>query len=79
MTKANTTEPMSAHVFAQKMGVHYRTALTWLRDGIVPGAVERETPMGNYWEVPRDALKMTKPKPGPKPRTASGEVWTAHE
>jgi len=68
MSAKTSDEFMTAQVFAEEMGVHYRTALSWLRNGLVPGAVERETPMGNYWQIPLDALQMEKPKPGPKPK-----------
>lgn len=59
---------ISTTAFAEKMGIHYRTALNWLRDGLVPGANERELPggIGNYWEIPVTALSMERPKPGPK-------------
>jgi hypothetical protein len=70
MSAQTSDEFMTAQVFAEEMGVHYRTALSWLRNGLVPGAIERETPMGNYWQIPRDALQMEKPKPGPKPKSA---------
>ena len=71
MSTRTSDELMTAQVFADEMGVHYRTALTWLRNGLVPGAVECETPMGSYWQIPRDALQMEKPKPGPKPSKKS--------
>lgn len=63
---------MTAKEFAQEMKVHYRTALNWLRDGIVPGAEEKPLPIGGtYWEIPRAALKMEKPKRGPAPAKKS--------
>lgn len=54
--------------FAEEMGINYRTALNWLEAGYVPGAVRREVLAGNYWEVPADALRMERPKRGPKPK-----------
>jgi predicted site-specific integrase-resolvase len=67
-------EPMmlTAQKFAEKMGVHYRTVLNWLNKGLIPGAEEKQTPMGNYWEIPLSALTMERPKPGPKPRKKAG-------
>ena len=62
---------MTSRQFAVKMRVDYRTALNWLNDGIVPGAVKRSTPIGEYWEIPESALKMTPPRKGPRPRQAS--------
>jgi hypothetical protein len=67
MAKKNE-DSLDAKTFAVEMGIHYRTALIWLRKGLVPGAEEIETPMGNYWKIPRAALTMEKPKPGPKPK-----------
>lgn len=59
---------ISTNVFAERMAVNYRTALNWLRAGLVPGAVEHTLPgnTGNYWEIPVTALTMEKPKKGPK-------------
>ena len=59
---------ISTSVFAERMDVNYRTALNWLRAGLVSGAIERKLPSGsgNYWDIPVTALQMEKPKPGPK-------------
>jgi hypothetical protein len=62
---------MTTKQFAAEMGVNYRTALNWLDAGLVPGAVRRETPVGSYWEIPEAALKMQRPKPGPKKAQAA--------
>jgi len=62
---------MTARTFADEMGVNYRTALSWLRGGLVPGAEEKTSPVGTYWEIPDTALSMEKPKPGPKPKSES--------
>jgi hypothetical protein len=64
--KKKANELMTTKVFAEEMGINYRTALNWLREGLVPGAVEQDSPIGKYWMIPRSALKMEKPKPGPK-------------
>jgi hypothetical protein len=58
---------LTTRQFAEKMGVHYRTALTWLERGLVPGAQKVKTLAGEHWEIPVAATKMMKPKPGPKP------------
>lgn len=63
-------KPLTAQQFAEAMGVHYRTVLNWLHRQLIPGAVEKETPFGAYWEIPRSALTMEKPRPGPKPKKA---------
>lgn len=67
MKKKGQPEMISTSVFAEKMAVNYRTALNWLRAGLVPGAVERVLPNNiTYWEIPITALEMERPKPGPK-------------
>jgi hypothetical protein len=73
MSTETSDEFMTAQLFAEEMGVHYRTVLSWLRNGLVPGAIERETPMGNYWQIPHEALQMEKPKPGPKPKQTTDD------
>lgn len=72
---------ISTSVFAERMDVNYRTALNWLRAGLVSGAIERKLPSGsgNYWDIPVTALQMEKPKPGPKKgtkRSATGDSPT---
>jgi len=63
---------MTARQFAKEMGVNYRTALNWLDDGLVPGAERKTSPIGEYWEIPEGALKMARPKPGPKKTSKKG-------
>ena len=81
--KKKADEFMTSRVFAEEMGINYRTALIWLRDGLVPGAEEEETPIGKYWKIPRTALQMERPvKPGPKKGSKrkvvpNGDVSTA--
>jgi hypothetical protein len=67
MSKKHTI--MTAKQFAEQMDVNYRTALNWLEAGLVPGAERRHSPIGEYWEISEAALKMERPKPGPKPRS----------
>lgn len=58
---------MTATVFAEEMGVSYPTVVRWLKRQLVPGAVLKESPdRGKWWEIPQDALKMERPKTGPK-------------
>ena len=57
---------MTATEFAKRKGVSYRTVLNWLRQGLIPGAVEKQSAKGKYWEVPAAALQMEKPKRGAK-------------
>lgn len=70
MKKKESPEMISTHEFAQRMQINYRTALKWLRAGLVPGAnmvVVREKII--YWDIPVTALGMKRPmKPGPKPK-----------
>jgi hypothetical protein len=83
MAKKEKPEMISTTAFAERMAVNYRTALNWLRAGLVPGAIEHQLPggAGNYWEIPVTALVMDKPKPGPKKGSkrvsTNGEVSTA--
>jgi len=63
---------MTAKQFAERMDINYRTALNWLEAGLVLGAERRTSPIGEYWEVPDTALKMQRPKPGPKPSAKKG-------
>lgn len=65
---------MTAKEFAKHMTIHYRTALKWLDAGSVPGAKMQQSPIGNYWEIPTTALKMRRPKPGPKPALKSAQA-----
>jgi hypothetical protein len=64
-----TQKVMTAKQFAEAMEVNYRTALNWLEAKLVPGAEKKETLVGTHWEIPESALKMERPKPGPKPKT----------
>lgn len=57
---------MTASEFAKKKGVSYRTVLNWIRQGLIPGAIEKNSVKGKYWDVPSAALQMEKPKRGAK-------------
>ena len=61
---------LTAKQFAERMDINYRTALNWLEAEIVPGAERKESLVGSHWEIPLDALKMERPKPGPKPKAS---------
>ena len=65
MNKSNS-QNMTAKQFAEKMKVNYRTALRWLESGLVLGAERKNSPVGDYWDIPVSALEMERPKPGPK-------------
>jgi hypothetical protein len=72
MSKKEQPKMISTSEFAKAMSVHYRTALNWLNAGLVPGAVEKTLPGeagSSYWEIPATAVKMEKPKRGPKKGT----------
>jgi hypothetical protein len=60
--------------FAQKMDVSERTVRYWLKAGIVPGAKKRQSPAGEWWEIPVRALKMNRPKMGPSPKGMKSKI-----
>jgi hypothetical protein len=62
-------EMLTTRQFAGRKGINYRTALNWLAAGLVPGANLKQSPLGEYWEIPSTALAMDRPKPGPKKTT----------
>jgi hypothetical protein len=68
MSKKQTPQMLTAKQFAERMEINYRTALNWLEAELVPGAVRKESLVGSHWEIPVGALKMERPKPGPKPK-----------
>jgi predicted site-specific integrase-resolvase len=57
---------MNVERFAKRKGISYRTALNWLKEGLVPGAVEKTGACRRYWYIPLAALAMEKPKRGAK-------------
>ncbi|MBI1761362.1 MAG: hypothetical protein HYR56_08000 [Acidobacteria bacterium] len=57
---------MTAAEFAKRKGVSYRTVLNWIHQGLIPGAIERNSAKGKYWDLPAAALQMEKPKRGSK-------------
>ena len=62
---------LTARTFAKEKGVSYTTIMAWLRDGLIPGAAQEETPLGMVWQIPAPSLKkVEKRKPGPKPAAA---------
>jgi hypothetical protein len=59
---------ISAQDFAKQMGISPRTAFTWLREGLVPGAEREDLPNGvAYWKIPVSAIGMEKPKQAGRP------------
>jgi hypothetical protein len=64
MTK---TRKLTAVQFSKELGVSYPTVMSWLSQGIVPGAVKKSDNRGEYWEIPESALQMERPKRGRKP------------
>jgi len=70
---AKKPQHLTARQFAAEMGINYRTALNWLEAGLVEGAEKKASPIGKYWEIPATALKMQRPKPGPKPGAKKAE------
>jgi hypothetical protein len=61
--------------FAKQKGISLRTAFTWLREGLVPGAEREDLPNGSaYWKVPASAVNMDRPKKaGRKPKSEKGK------
>ena len=56
---------MTAKEFAAAMDVDYTTAIRWLKKRLVPGAYSEEVfPGMEVWRIPREALKMQRPKAG---------------
>ena len=69
--KRKPTDILTARTFAKEKGVSYTTIMAWLRDGLIPGAAQEETPLGMVWQIPAPSLKkVEKRKPGPKPAAA---------
>ena len=54
----------TAREFAQVMGIGYRTVMKWLAEDKVPGTIKRQSPIGEWWEIPAKALRMERPKRG---------------
>ena len=60
---------LSTKKFAELHGVHYLTALRWLRSGLVRGAEQHHYPgaekgkekFSTYWSIPIDAAKAFVP------------------
>jgi len=57
---------LTAVQFAREIGASYPTVISWLDQGIVPGAVKQSDQRGEYWEIPEAALNMERPKRGRK-------------
>lgn len=62
-----TQDAVTPREFARVMGVSYPCVIRWLKRGTIPGAVKEKSPVGEFWLIPVDALKMSKPKRG-RPR-----------
>jgi predicted site-specific integrase-resolvase len=66
--KRISTDMLTARTFAKEKGVSYTTIMSWLRDALIPGAAQEETPMGMVWQIPASSLeKVEKRRPGLKP------------
>jgi hypothetical protein len=74
MSRKQTPQMLTAKQFAERMKINYRTALNWLEGQLVPGAERKESLIGSHWEIPVDALRMERPKPGPKPGAKTNDT-----
>lgn len=71
---------LTARTFAKEKGISYTTVMAWLRDSLIPGAGQQETPMGMVWQIPESSLGLVeRQKPGPKSASTDGEALTATE
>lgn len=62
---------LTAKKFAERAGITYPTVIAWLKKGLIPDAVQEETPVGMIWQIPVASLaKVRKQKTGPKPKNA---------
>ena len=68
----------TARQLAERFNVAGSTVRGWLLRRLIPGAVLKETGLGNsYWVVPESALKnFVPPKPGPVPKAKQAEAQT---
>lgn len=59
---------LSVREVAEKLDVPVSSVRVWVWKGRFPGAKKEVTPLGEYWEIPEDALEgFELGKPGPKP------------
>jgi hypothetical protein len=59
---------LSVRQVAEKLGMPISSVRVWVWKGRFPGAKKEETPFGEFWEIPEDALEgFELGKPGPKP------------
>jgi len=64
---------MTVIEFARARGVSYNTVLLWLKQGLIPGAIQRDGPGGKCWDIPREALRVEGPRPGRKRARQEGK------
>ena len=64
---------MTVIEFARARGVSYNTVLLWLKQGLIPGAIQRDGPGGKCWDIPREALRVERPRPGRKRARQEGK------
>jgi hypothetical protein len=55
---------LTAVQFAKEASISYTTVMSWLKQGLVPGAEKKADHRGEYWDIPDTALKMERPKAG---------------
>jgi predicted site-specific integrase-resolvase len=69
MKKGIKAKMVSARQFAKINSLSYTTVMSWLRQGLIPGAKKEPTEFGDVWRIPASAIdKVQRPKPGPKPQ-----------
>jgi hypothetical protein len=52
---AKKVKMITPRQYAQLHSVAYTTVMNWLKQGLISGALKRETPTGHYWEIPAAA------------------------
>ncbi|HYE72615.1 MAG TPA: hypothetical protein VEF04_04755 [Blastocatellia bacterium] len=63
---------LTAVQFSKEIGASYPTVINWLDKGLVPNAEKITDERGTVWRIPESALKMSRPKRGPKPQQKKG-------
>ncbi|MGH9762989.1 MAG: hypothetical protein ACREDR_25955 [Blastocatellia bacterium] len=69
-------EMMTTREFAEAIGRHYLTVLSWLREELIPGAEATQETSGTVYKIPRSAVakfKNKSPRRRGRPRKTSSD------